>query len=53
MLIAENIVYLWLLPVVLQVVVPLFVMGGWTIAYVLKKGGTVFAKQNPLIAQPT
>ena len=53
MVVSDSFVYLWLAPVVLQIIVPLVILSCWTMAGVLKKGGKVFSKQNTLVAQPT
>ena len=53
MFIAENVVYLWLIPVALQIVTPLVVLSGWTMMCAFRKTGTIFSGQKPLIAQPT
>jgi len=53
MLIAENVVYLWLIPVALQIVTPLVVLSCWTMTRVFRKTGAAFSKQKPLIPQPT
>ena len=53
MVISDSFVYLWLAPVVLQIIVPLVMLSCWTMAGVLKKAGKVFSKQNTLVAQPS
>jgi len=53
MVVSDSFVYLWLAPVVLQIIVPLVILSCWTMAGVLKKGGKVFSKQNTLVAHPT
>jgi hypothetical protein len=53
MAVSDYLVYLWFLPVMLQIVAPLVILSYWLPVSVLRKCSSIFSKQNTIATQST